>query len=642
MASKIYGWTGSIAKIDLSRSKISELNTWDYAERFLGGRGIATQLYWENMGSDVNAFDPENPLILISGALVATGAQGATRLSVISKSPMLMPEGFCYGNIGGFFPAYLKRAGYDGIVITGRAESPSYIFIHDRRVDIMDASLLWGKGTYEVQKCLKDAHGNKVRAITTGPAGENRCRNATIITDNEGSATGGFGAVMGSKNLKAIAAYGSGAPLVAQKKELNDLSKHIIDISKRGTLRMPVPKKQLQFIKTASCYQCGLECGRGLYRTPEGREEVRKCQAMVVYMPYAAMKPEEGIDTPLDATKLCNDYSICSMEVQNILQWLGACYKAGLLSDKDTGLDFSSLGSLAFFSQLASMIANRKGFGNLLAEGVLRAAETLGDQAKTCFNEYINAVGLDGIYAPREYPITALLYGLEPRQPIAMLHDISHLIARWLLHLIRPHLSPTTAQVFRTAATKFWGHEQAWDMTTLEGKATATVKIQDHTYVKDSLGLCDFGWPIMDSFNTEDHTGDPMLESRLFSLVTGIETNEEELDRYGERIFNLQRAVLLREGWKALDDDRPKEFNFTDPVEVDRLNPDLIVPGPTEEPVSVKGNILDRVQFENMRKEFYELRGWDANTGLQKKQRLKALGLSDAAEELGKMELLST
>jgi aldehyde:ferredoxin oxidoreductase len=641
MDSNIYGWVGKILKIDLSRSTVTELNTWDYAERYLGGRGIATRLYWESMGPDIHAFDPGNPFILMSGVLVATGAQGATRLSVVSKSPMLMPEGFCYGNLGGFFPAYLKRAGFDGIVITGRAGTPVYLFIHDGDVTILDASMLWGKGTYEVQQCLKDAHGNKVRFISTGLAGENQCRNATIITDNEGSATGGFGAIMGSKHLKAIAVLGTGTPPVARRKELSEFNKHIIHISRRGTLRMPVSKKKMQFIKTASCYQCAMECGRGLYRTNEGREEVRKCQSMIVYMPYAAMKPEEGIDTVLDATRLCNDYSICTMEIQNILLWLGACYQAGFISDRDTGLDFSSLGSLSFFNQLVSMIARREGFGNILAEGIMRAAESLGDQAKTYFNEFINSVGLDGVYAPREYPITALLYGMEPRQPIAMLHDISHLIARWLLHRIRPDLSPTTAHVFRNAARKFWGHDKAWDMTTMEGKAIATVKIQDHTYVKDSLGLCDFGWPIMDSFNTEDHTGDPALESRLFSIVTGIDTSQEALDHYGQRIFNLQRAILLREGWQPPDDDRPKEFNFEDPVEWDLLNPNLIVPGPAEEPVSIKGNILDRSQFETMRKEFYELRGWNPDTGLQKKLQLEALGLSDVAEELQKRDLLS-
>jgi aldehyde:ferredoxin oxidoreductase len=117
-----------------------------------------------------------------------------------------------------------------------------------------------------VQNILKETHGNKVRFVTTGVSGENKCRNATIITDHEGSATGGFGAVMGSKNLKAIAVLGAGKPLVARKDELTQLNRHIIHISKRGTLRMPVPKKQMQFVKTASCYQCGLECGRGIKR----------------------------------------------------------------------------------------------------------------------------------------------------------------------------------------------------------------------------------------------------------------------------------------------------------------------------------------------------------------------------------------
>jgi len=642
MNAEIYGWMGKIAGVDLGRSVVTEIETWDYAERFLGGRGIATQLYWESNASEVDAFDPDNPLILMTGALVATGAPGATRMSVVGKSPMLMPEGFCYGNLGGFFPAYLKRAGYDGIVVTGRAATPTYIFVHDGGVDLLDAASLWGKGTYAVQKSLKDTHGKNVRFISTGPAGENRCRNATIITDHEGSATGGFGAVMGSKNLKAIAVSGTGKPLVANREALKRLNKHIIHISKRGTLRMPVPKKQMQFVKTASCYQCAMECGRGLYRTPAGREEIRKCQAMGVYMPYAAMKPEEGIDAALDATRLCNDYSICTMEIQNVLLWMGAAYQDGFITDKDTGLEFASLGSASFFEQLVTMISRRQGFGNILAEGILRAGESLGEQAKTYFSVFNNAVGLDGVYAPREYSITALLYGMEPRQPIAMLHDVSHLIARWLLHLIRPDLSPTTAQVFRAAAEKFWGHPKAWDMTTLEGKAVATVRIQDHTYVKDSLGLCDFGWPIMDSFNTDDNTGDPTLERRLFSAVTGIEADQETLDRYGERILNLQRAILLREGWKALEDDRPKDFNFTEPVAWDPLNPKLIVPGPTEEPVSVKGNTLDRAQFEAMRKEFYGLRGWDEATGLQKRTLLAALDLSYLAEHLDNQGLLAS
>jgi len=292
--------------------------------------------------------------------------------------------------------------------------------------------------------------------------------------------------------------------------------------------------------------------------------------------------------------------------------------------------------------RLARMIAHREGFGDVLAEGLLRAGRLLGQRALAQFTEEVSGVGKGDSYSPREYVINALLYALEPRQPIAMLHEVSYLIARWLLHRIRPDLSPTSSEVFRAAATRFWGSDKAWDMTTYEGKALAAVRIQDRTYVKDSLLLCDCAWPIMDSFHTPDHVGDPELEAKLFSAVTGIETDETSLSLYGERIFNLQRAILLREGWRAKQGDEPAEFNFTEPIETDPLNPLLIVPGPGEEPVSVRGNVLDRQRFEEMREEFYELRGWDPKTGLQRLHTLERLGLRDVAGELLSLGLLVT
>lgn len=640
MAEEIYGITGKILDVDLSAGSVKDRETVPYAERFLGGRGIATRIYWEEVAPDTGALEPENRLIFMAGALVATGAQAATRMTVMGKSPMRMPEGFCYGNLGGFFPAYLKRAGYDGVVISGRAEKPVYVLVKDGVPELRDASELWGKGTYEVQKRLKETHGSKVRFVSIGPAGENRCRNATVITDHEGSATGGFGAVMGSKNLKAIAVLGTGRPAIYDHDRLSELNKHIIHISKRGQLRMPVPKKQMQFVKTASCFQCAMECGRGLYRTPQGREEVRKCQAMVVYMPYAAQRSDQGIDTALDTTSLCNDYGFCTMELQNILLWLENCYNAGVLTDADTGLEIDKLGTYEFVEQLVSMIGDRRGLGDILAEGILRAGDRLGKEAKTQFTEFTNAVGLAGTYTPRQYTLTALPYGMEPRQPIAQLHDVSHLIARWLLHRIRPDLSPTTAEVFRKATVKFWKSDKAWDMTTFEGKARASTRVQDRTYAKDSLGLCDFGWPVMDSFNTEDNVGDPTLENQLFSAVTGRETDEDGLNFFGERIFNLQRAILLREGWKPVEDDAPPEFNFTEPIVFDKLNPQLIVPGPTEEPVSVKGKVLDRAEFEQMRRRYYNLRGWDPETGLQPASVLERLDMAEVAQALSSMRLV--
>jgi aldehyde:ferredoxin oxidoreductase len=236
--------------------------------------------------------------------------------------------------------------------------------------------------------------------------------------------------------------------------------------------------------------------------------------------------------------------------------------------------------------------------------------------------------------------MNGLLYALEPRQPIAMLHEISWLTGLWVMNQANPESSPVTSKVFRNAATKFWGHEKAWDLNTHEGKARAAVNIMNRTYVKDSLLLCDSVWPIMVSRSTPDHVGDPSLESRIFSSVTGIEIDEAGLNQYGERIFNLQRGVLLREGRRPKVDDVPDEFNFTDPVETVFMNPDVIVPGPGQEVLSRKGQTLDRDVFEAMRKEFYEIRGWAIESGLQKAKTLEHLGLSDLAQDLKQIGMI--
>jgi aldehyde:ferredoxin oxidoreductase len=598
----------------------------DYADRFLGGRGIATRIYWEEVGPSVSAFDPENHLIFMTGPLGATGAQGASRFEVVGKSPMLMPEGFCYGNLGGFFGPFLKKAGYDGVVISGRSAKPVYLWIHDGEAQILDGSLLWGKGVYEVRDILKKSHGKNVRFVTTGVAGENMCRSANLMTDNEGSATGGFGAVMGSKNLKAVAVLGTGSPLVAKPEELKELNKLTIHLNKRDPLHAPFPEEQVRRTGQSSCFQCGLDCKyRNSFRTASGKNVVRKCQSMFVYLPWVFGRPGESTETAVDATGICNDLSLCTMEMYNVVQWLDTCYKSGYLTDKQTGLDISKLGTREFFENLATMIARREGFGDILAEGLLRAGEKLGEKARAHFSN----VGDGASYSAREYLMNGLLYALEPRQPIAMLHEISWLTGLWVMNQADPKSSPVTSEVFRAAATKFWGSDKAWDLNTHEGKAVAAARIIDRTYVKDSLLLCDSAWPLMVSWNTPDQVGEPTLESRTFSAVTGIETDEVGLHKYGERIFNLQRHVLLREGRRPKVEDVPEEFNFVDPVEAVFMNPDVIVPGPGEEVISRKGQTLARDVFEEMRKEFYELRGWDSESGLQKAETLERLGLSD-------------
>lgn len=641
MTTKSYGWCGKILKVNLSDKRVTEIETREYADRFLGGRGIATRIYWEEVGPEVNALDPENRLIFMTGPLGATGVQGASRFEVVGKSPMLLPEGFCYGNLGGYFGPYLKRAGYDGIVIYGRSEKPVYLLIHDGDVRILDAAQLWGKGVDDVRNFLRDKHGEKVRFVTTGVAGENMCRTANLMTDNAGSATGGFGAVMGSKNFKAVAVSGAGHPLVADPESLTQLNRLTVHLNKREPMFMPFPEDQVRRTGKASCYQCGLDCFiRNSLRTAAGKEVVGKCQSMFVYFPWVMGRPGESAETAVDATGICNDLSICTMEMYNIIEWMVSCYKTGYLTDEKTGLVFSNLGTLAFFKDLANMIARREGFGDILAEGLLRAGEQLGDEAKSHFANAVSGVGDGATYSAREYLMNGLLYAMEPRQPIAMLHEVSRIIGLWVMNLAHAAASPVSSEVYRKAAGTFWGDENAWDLTTPAGKAMAATKIMDRTIVKDSLLLCDSSWPLMVSWNTPDHAGDPTLESRIFTAVTGIETDEAALNRYGERIFNLQRAVLLREGWRPEKDDTLADFNFTDPVETVFMNPDVVVPGPGKEVISLKGRVLDRRVFEEMRSQFYELRGWDAGSGLQRMETLQRLDLEDLIEDLDELGLV--
>ncbi len=630
MNSELHGWCGRILKIDLSTRNITHLNTMDYADRFLGGRGIATRLYWPLVPPQAGALDPENCLIWMTGPLGAVGVSGATRFEIVGKSPMRRPEGFCYGNLGGYFGPYLKRAGYDGLVVTGRSDKPAYLWIGDDAVKFMDASDLWGQGVYAVGDRIKQRHGRNARFVTTGVAGENQCRCANVMTDNEGSATGGFGAVMGSKNLKAVVVQGSGHPAVADPEKLKALNQHVIALNRRGPLFSPFPKEQVFVSGKASCYQCGLDCVyRGRFETASGQRMVRKCQAMFVYFPWVMARSGESAETAVAATGICNDLSLCTMEMYNIVQWLQDAFAAGDLTEAQTGLDISKLGTLPFFEKLAHMIAYRQGFGEILAEGLLRAGDVLGESARSHFSEYVAAVGDGASYSAREYPMNGLLYALEPRQPIAMLHEVSRLVGMWVMHQDNPQFSPVSSSVFRAAARTFWKHESAWDLTTCTGKAMAAVQIANRTLVKDSLGLCDSAWPLMVSAHTPDHLGDPTLESRLFQAVTGINTDEAGLNSYGDRIFNLQRAILLREGRQAPQDDMPAEFNFTTPVQTVFMNPDVIVPGPDNQVINRKGQTLNRDDYLRMRQEYYTLRGWHPDSGLPKTETLNRLDLGD-------------
>ncbi len=630
MSPSIYGWCGKMLDVDLSSASISERSTLPYLDRFLGGRGIATRLYWENVSAETQAFDPRNHLIFMTGPLTATGAQGASRFEVVGKSPMLLPEGFCYGNVGGYWAAALKRAGYDGIMISGRASAPVYLFISDRKAELKDATPIHLSTVGETRRFLKKAHGKNIHYLTTGPAGMKRVRTANLMSDNEGSVTGGFGAVFGAKHLKAIAVRGSQTPKVAHPDQLKELNRLTVRLNQRDTSFNPYPPDQVRRIGKASCFQCGLDCVmRSTYQVRPDKIVVRKCQSMFVYFPWVMGRQGEPAESAVDATGLCNDLSLCTMEMANVVQWLQAAYDAGYLSDAQTGLHIDQLGSWRFFETLCHMIAHRNGFGDLLAEGLPRAGERLGEGAKRLFTNAISDVGDGATYSAREYLMNGLLYAFEPRQPIAMLHEVSRTMGMWVMNLQHPGATPVTADAYRKAAAKFWGHARAWDLNTPDGKAMAATRIIDRTYVKDSLLLCDSCWPLMFSAHTKDHVGDAGLEARTFNAVTGRDLDETQLLTFGERIFNQQRAILIREGRQPMQDDTVAEFNYTDPVQTVFMNPEVLVPGEGETVLSRKGKTLDRQVFKQMRDEFYQLRGWDPATGLQRAEKLDELQLSD-------------
>jgi aldehyde:ferredoxin oxidoreductase len=188
--------------------------------------------------------------------------------------------------------------------------------------------------------------------------------------------------------------------------------------------------------------------------------------------------------------------------------------------------------------------------------------------------------------------------------------------------------------VIRRIARRCWGSEAAGDLSGTEGMAPAAKMLQDREYAVDCLVLCGFLWPIMDSQFTEDHVGDPSLESRIVSAMTGREVDEDGLNEIGEQVFNLNRAVLVREGHRGAEDDRLPEHWHTTPLKFDLTNPDLLLPGSGDESVSMKGRLVDRAQFDAMKKEYYGLRKWDIETGRPTEARLRELGLGDIAEDL--------
>lgn len=647
MANK-FGYAGKILKVDLSLGTMVDVPTTDYAERFVGGRGIGAKIYWDEVPSKAEAFDPENCLIFANGPLAGFTGLAGSRWQVCGKSPAVAPESFAYANLGGSWGAWLKFAGYDAVVIQGRADKPVYIFIRDGNVEIRDASFLWGKGAIEARETLKRTLGKDIRVATIGPAGDNMAVMANVIADDDASGSGGFGAVMGSKKLKAIAVGASKKEAVAANPEkLKELAKYARELKRDsrdiysggGRIAAPLVAKldatKNPRLKKTACYGCISGCIRSTYEAENGKKGKCLCVGTVFYPGFSMSYYGEWNDVPFDAARICNEYGLDVMAVWPMITWLGNCYKTGVLTDENTGIPISKIGSLEFIETLSLKISLREGFGDILAQGIFKAVDVLGSKAKEQLGHVHFRTGTAYPYEPRQYIISGLLYATEPRLITPQLHEVVFPTRFWWDWYDNVEDAYVSSDVIRSISRTFLGSEAALDFSTYEGKALAAKKIQDREYIKECLILCDFAWPMMDVKHSEEHVGDPTLPSKVFSAVTGKEIDEPGLDKIGERVFNLQRAILVRGGHRGRESDSLPDYDHTVPLPLGLgPNPECVVPGKNGGTVSRVGATLDREEFEKMKDEYYELRGWDVATGLQKKDTLKRLGLDDIIEPL--------
>lgn len=623
---KGYGWTGKIFRVDLTGRRWWVEPTEKYAERFIGGIGIGYKVFWDEVGPEVGAFDPENRLVFAPGPLTGTLAPASGRMEVVSKSPRSYPkETVTRSGMGGFWGAELKYAGYDALVVEGKSDGWVNLWIHDDGVEFLDAGEYLGEDTYRTQERLRKELGEQVQVLCIGPAGERLSRLAVILSDTSfASGRSGFGAVMGSKGLKEVAVRGT-KPLAAFDSErLLEVCKRVRRLSAKHTARerttlMLNLKEREEFInkyrkKNIGCFGCPLLCFAHL-DVPDAGQSAAHCvnyfyhpQATKYYGP--SLERDQAV---ADGYVLANRYGLDTFEFYYMVDLLKDLQEAGSW-DLQTELPMDRIGSREFIKKLLETVAYRQGIGDLLAEGCSRAADQIKNGWEYC-GRYFPAYGSAAHGPMRKSPAIALQWALDSRGPLIDQHSYIRLANSF------PNETPpyTLAQERAQAISrKFFGSELAIDQTNFAYKPEAVIRTQNRSTVINLLVLCDWVYPIFHSFTTEDRQGDTSLESQLLSAATGYALSEEELNRVGERVWNLGRAIMVREG-RTRDQDTVQEIFFNE----DRGE-----------------KAIPRSEFEEAKTRYYQLRGWDEKIGWPTREKLDQLGLVDVADHLAREGLL--
>lgn len=440
---------------------------------------------------------------------------------------------------------------------------------------------------------------------------------------------------MGSKNLKAVVVRGHGKMTAAMPERLRELTAYLRKLKEGATQTgfglIPGPK-----MKKQACYGCISGCSRATMETTSGKQGKYMCQSAIFYQYRAQRYYGEWNEVPFDANRLCDEYGVDTRVIETMLAWLIRCYRAGILTDANTALPLSKFGSLEFIETLMKKLSFRDGFGDILARGTVGAADAVGSEAKALITDYIvDASGQSFEGDPRTDMVTALLFAMEPRAHALQGGERGGPLGKWREWVNGVENAYVSTDVLRAISQRFFGDENVVDFSTYDGEALAAKKVQDCWSTRDSLILCGFAWPITDVPYSEGHVGDPTLESQVFSAVTGKKVDEEELNRVGEVVFNLHRAILAREGRRGRESDILPEAFYTRPYKNRTMPEDpVIVPGRNGEIISRKGVVLDRERFEKAKDEYYQFRQWDVASGLQTRSKLEELGLQDIVKDL--------
>ena len=649
-------WTGRLLWVDLTSGEVAVRDSEPYLVDYLGGRGLAARLAWDLLPPGVGALDAENVLFFMVGALVGTPAPSAGRVTICGLSPQAYPhEWYTRANLGGHWGAALKYAGYDGLIVTGRAAQPVVLVIDDDRVALQDAGDLWGQGLIVAQQRLGASLGPDWRVLAIGPAGENLCRYAIIATGTESAAgQGGFGAVMGSKQLKAIAVRGTGGVRVSQALGPAEMLRRARLVARRaqerydgGSTGRALQDAGFGEPRPAPCtFSCPRSCGY-FYREVPGVVHPERTYSGQVFCCAPRMRGGAwlGAEIPPQAAfelaQISNDLGLNHWELTfGLVPWLLRMREAGALSNLDG--DPLAFDDPAYWAEFMTRIATRQGWGDLLAEGGPRVADHLGvghDVISEMYPAWGHASHWDGhgTFPSPHFPfwlVTALQWAMDTRDPIGGGHGYTTNIFG-LVRALNP--APEDAAVWDKLAhvgRTLYGSPSsvdprvAPDASGYEGKAYPGVVHGDTGALKDSLGLCDNIFPLLTDPKAENlfieiDDGHAVIEGRhlehyLFEAASDATLDREAFYRTGARILTLERLLAIRNWSRDRATDETILAYLRHPE--GSVNPYLGAPEPFDEP-----------RFRALLDEYYTLRGWDSATARPLPDTLRALGLSELA-----------